>query len=187
MQEPASQQNRGEDSPRYLLIGEVLRPHGIRGELRMRVLTDFPERIPQLETVFIGTGPDDAGIGRYQITHARPHQGYMLLTVDGINDRDQAERLRGLFVMVSIEDAIPLEEGEYYLYQLHGLKVRTEDGQTLGIISEVLETGANDVYVIHSPQYGEILIPVIPETVLKVDIAGGYVLVHLLDGLLPGA
>jgi 16S rRNA processing protein RimM len=164
-----------------------LRPHGIRGELRIRVLTDFPERIPELETIFIGTGPDDPKITGYTVTHARPHQGYMLLRVEGVEDRDQAERLRQLFVMVSVEDAVPLEEGEYYLYQLHGLAVRTDDGQTIGIISEVLETGANDVYIVHSPQYGEVLIPVTPEAVLEVNIAEGYVLVHMLDGLLPGA
>lgn len=175
----------GGSPPRYLLIGKVLRPHGVRGELRVQVLTDYPERISKLETVFIGTGNNDENATPYALNHARPHQNYMLLTLENVNDREQADLLRELFVMVALENAVPLEEGEYYLYQLEGLQARTDDGQILGTVSEVLETGANDVYVITSPKYGEILIPVTDETIVKVDVAAGYIIVHLLEGLLP--
>ncbi|MCB9451961.1 MAG: 16S rRNA processing protein RimM [Anaerolineaceae bacterium] len=181
-----SANRRGAESPRYLLIGEVLRPHGIRGEIRMRVLTDFPERISERDTVFINRTLDNPEPTAYTLERARPNQEYMLLKLEGVNDRDQAERLRDSLVMIAIEDAVPLEEGEYFLFQLHGLEVRTEDGQPFGVIKEVLETGANDVYVVNSLQHGEVLIPAIPESVLEVNIDGGYVLVHLMDGLLPG-
>lgn len=171
-------------APEYLLLGEILRPHGIRGELRMRILTDFPERIDKLETVYLGRGPQAPQVSPYRVQHMRMHQKYGLLKLETINDRIDAERLRDLFVMVHIADAVPLEEDEIYLYQLIGLTVYTQDGQILGSISDVLETGANDVYVVESPQHGEILIPVTDETIVSTDIEAGAVTVILPDGLL---
>jgi 16S rRNA processing protein RimM len=116
----------------------------------------------------------------------RMHQGFMLIRFREIADRTQAERFRGLFIMVRIEDAVPLDEGEFYLYQVLGLPVVTEDGQALGVIHEVLETGANDVYVVRDGPYGEVLIPVTPDTIVRTDVAAGEVVVRLPEGLLPG-
>ena len=173
------------DRPRYLVVGEILRPHGIRGELRMRILTDYPERIPQLERVYIAKDPQPVSPAAYNVQHMRMHQGYGLLKLQGIDDRTQADLLRDLTVLVAIEDAVPLEEGEFYLYQLFGLSVQTADGSTVGRITDVLETGANDVYVVDSPQYGEILIPVTDDTILETDIEHGVVVVNLPEGLIP--
>jgi 16S rRNA processing protein RimM len=89
--------------------------------------------------------------------------------------------------MVALEDAVPLEDGEHYLYQIIGLRVETETGDVLGTLTEVLETGANDVYIVDSPQYGEVLIPATDETILDTDIQAGRMVVKLPDGLLPGA
>jgi 16S rRNA processing protein RimM len=180
-------QNRSEDStqPKYLLLGEVLRPHGIRGELRMRILTDYPERITDLETIYIGKDPYEANAAAYRVEHMRLHQAYGLLKLATIDDRTQAEPFRELFVMVDIADAVPLEEDEFYLYQLIGLKVETEAGEFLGEIQDVLETGANDVYVVKGEAYGEVLIPVTDETIVKTDIEAGVMVVNLPDGLLP--
>jgi 16S rRNA processing protein RimM len=174
-------------APKYLLLGEVLRPHGIQGEMRVRVLTDYPERLAELDTVYIGHDPNDEKATAYGIDSVRMHQGYALLKLAGVDDRDQADLLRQLYVMVSLEDAVPLEEGEFYLYQLIGLTVETEAGQTIGTLTEVLETGANDVYIVQSPRYGEVLIPVTDETIVKTDIDAGKVIVKLPEGLLPGA
>ncbi len=80
--------------PRYLVLGEILRPHGIRGELRMRVLTDYPERIPHLDQIYLAESADDDDPAAYQVTNMRMHQGYALLQLEGINDRTQAEPLR---------------------------------------------------------------------------------------------
>jgi 16S rRNA processing protein RimM len=173
------------ETPKYLLLGEVLRPHGIRGELRMRILTDHPERIAQLEQVYLGRDPNSADVTPYRVEHMRMHQDYGLLKLAGIDDRDQADMLRQLFVMIDLDHAVPLEEGEFYLYQLIGVNVQTADGQALGTITEVLETGANDVYVVNGSEYGEILIPVLDETIVSTDIAAGVVVVKLPDGLLP--
>ncbi|MBC7869975.1 MAG: 16S rRNA processing protein RimM [Chitinophagaceae bacterium] len=173
------------DRPEYLLLGEVLRPHGIRGELRMRVLTDYPERIATLEQVFVGTNPEDPNKTSYAVEHLRMHHEYGLLKLKGVDDRNQAELLRDLFIMVGIEHAVPLEDDEVYLYQLIGIEVRTDVGDVLGTISDVLETGANDVYIVDSPTYGEILIPITSHTLLETNIDEGFVLVKLPEGLLP--
>jgi 16S rRNA processing protein RimM len=166
-------------------LGEILRPHGIRGELRMRVLTDFPEHITRRGHVYLGDNPNVTSAKQYQVQHMRMHQGYALLKLKNIDNRNHAELLRDLFVMVHINDAVPLEDDEIYLYQLIGVTVQTTDGEVLGEISDVLETGANDVYVVQGPTYGEILIPVTDETVIATDIDDGVVIISLPDGLLP--
>ncbi len=171
--------------PKYLLIGEILRPHGIIGEVKTKVLTHYPERLSRLKTVYLTPSPDSTKITEYALENVRMHQGYALLKFKGIDDRDQADLLRQLVVMVAIGDAIPLDEGEHYLYQLLGLTVQTESGEILGTLTEVLETGANDVYIVNSPRYGEVLIPATSETILSTDIAAKMMTVRLPDGLLP--
>jgi len=171
--------------PKYLLIGEILRPHGILGEVKTKVLTHYPERLSRLKTVYLTPSPDSANIIAYSLESVRMHQGYALLKFKGVNDRDQADLLRQLVVMVAIGDAVPLDEGELYLYQLVGLTVQIEGGETLGTLTEVLETGANDVYIVDSPRYGEVLIPATPETILSTDISTKLMTVRLPNGLLP--
>jgi len=173
--------------PQYLLIGEILRPHGVIGEVRMKVITHYPERLPQLKVVYLTPSMDSSEIAPYTIERMRMHQGYALMKFKGIDDRDQADKLRQLVVMVAIGDAIPLDDGEVYLYQLVGLTVQTETGETLGKLTEVLETGANDVYIVDSPKYGEVLIPATHETIRSTDISTGIMTVTLPDGLLPSA
>jgi 16S rRNA processing protein RimM len=171
--------------PKYLLIGEILRPHGVRGELRMRVLTDYPERIAKLKTVYLAHNPDKDEVVSHAVKHVRMHQDYALLTLNDVPDRNHAEHLRGLFVMVGLQDAVPLDDDEVYLYQLIGMEVHTEQGDFLGTVTDVLETGANDVYIVQSQQYGEVLIPVTDETILDTDTETNRITVKLPDGLLP--
>ncbi len=152
----------------------------------MRLLTDYPERIGKLKTVYLGDKPDATRVTPYSVQGFRMNGAYGLLRLKDIDDRDQADRLRGLFLLVDMANAVPLEAGEFYLYQLIGLRVETEAGETLGTLAEVLETGANDVYIVNSPRYGEVLIPVIPDTIVLTDVEAGIVIVRLPDGLLPG-
>lgn len=173
------------EAPKYLILGQILRPHGIRGELRMRILTDYPERIAKLKTVYLGTSPDDTRMTPYQVEGNRLSTGAGLLKLRGVDDRDAAERFRELMVMVDMANAVPLEEGEFYLYQLFGIRVVLEDGTLLGTLVDVLETGANDVYIIDSPTYGEVLIPVTSETVLSTDVDQRVMTVRLPEGLIP--
>ncbi len=175
---PAQQQ------PPFLLLGRVLRPHGVRGEVRIEVLTAYPERIVPGRRVFVGPDPQDPlSATAHTVTRSRTHQKLLILQFEGITDRTAAEALRGQFVMVTLENAVPLEEGEFYLFQLIGLAVYTDEGEHLGRITDVIETGANDVYVVHGPR-GEVLLPAIDECILELDIEGGKVVVHLLEGLL---
>lgn len=171
--------------PDFLLLGEVLRPHGVRGELRVRLFTDYPERIASLKTVYLANSPDAAQPKPFQVAGMRMNGPFGLLKLREIPDRTQADRLRGLFVLVDVEHAVPLEEGEFYLYQLIGARVQTDTGEALGTLVDVLETGANDVYVIDSPRYGEVLIPVLDDVVVNTDISAGMLTVRIPDGLLP--
>lgn len=171
--------------PAYLLLGEILRPHGIRGELRVRVLTDYPERIAELETVYLSLKPNDPQPRPYNVRAVREHQGYLLVTFQQIADRTEAEALRGYYVMVDIENAVPLEDDEIYLYQLIGMTVALEDGEVLGEVVDVLETGANDVYVVHGEKYGEVLIPINDETLIETNTDTNRITVRPPEGLLP--
>lgn len=174
-----------EQQPKYLLIGVILRPHGVIGELRMKVITSYPERISGLKTLFLADSPNSTVVTQYALERVRMHQEYALLKFKGIDDRDQANLLRQLFVMVAIEDAIPLDEGELYLYQLIGMTVQTDEGETIGSLTEVLETGANDVYVVDSPQYGEVLVPATDQTIISTDTTQRIITIHVMEGLLP--
>lgn len=170
--------------PAFLLLGQVLRPHGVRGELRINVLTSYPERITPGMEVYLGSDPEDSDRAvRYVVEGARTHLQYLILHLEGVTDRNEADLLREQYVMVRLEDAVPLEEDEFYLFQALGLAVYTEDGEHLGEVTEVLETGANDVYVVHGER-GEILLPAIDDCVLDVDIEAGKMTVRLIEGLL---
>src|SRR5262245_26009499 len=130
---------------RYLAVGKVVRAHGVHGEISISVLTDFPERFETTEWLYMG---NEFEASPYRLEKYRWHKQNILLTLAGITDRTQAEQLRGRYVQVPIEQAVPLPEGDYYHFQLVGLNVVTTDDQFLGTISEILETGANDVYVV---------------------------------------
>ena len=172
-------------TPPYLLIGEILRPHGVTGELKMRVFTHHPEHLPKLNRVYLSEMAEATEVTPFDLKKVRMNQEYALLTLAGVDDRNQADRLRQLFVSVAIEDAVPLEDGEHYLYELIGMEVYTEDGELLGEIQEVLETGANDVYIVNGQQLGEVLIPVTNETILSTDVITKRIVVRLPEGLLP--
>jgi 16S rRNA processing protein RimM len=172
-------------APSYLLIGEILRPHGVVGELKMRVLTAYPERLRELKTVYLADDPESDSPKAYTLQQVRYHQDYALIKLQEIPDRTAAERYRALFVLVAIDDAIPLETGEHYLFQLIGMSVHLESGELLGTLVDVMETGANDVYVVESDQHGEVLIPVTEHTLLHTDSEARRITVRLPEGLLP--
>lgn len=166
---------------RYLAIGRVVKAHGVRGEISVAVLTDFPERFDTTERVYLG---NEFEAEAYQLKKFRWHKKNVLLTLDGIDDRDQAERLRGLFVQIPIEDVAPLPEGDFYVYELIGLQIVSTDNQVLGTLINILETGANDVYVVETPDKSQILLPAIPDVVREIDADAGKITVELIDGLI---
>ena len=171
--------------PSYVVIGQVRRPHGIAGEVRVEILTDYPERIGQHDYLYLAHPETPDSVERYELESVRPHKGILLVKLEGCDDRDTAEELRGMLVEVPLEDAVPLEEGEYYHFQLEGVDVETETGEWLGRVGEVLRGGAHDVYLVRGPR-GEILLPAVEDVILELDLEERKMTVHLLPGLLPG-
>ncbi len=167
-------------TPLFLAVGFLRRPHGVRGEMLMDVLTDFPERLKKGTLLYVG---DEHHPMRIRST--RPHAQGMIVAFDGYHDPEQASQLRNQLAQVRADDRPPLPEGEYYQHQLLGLSVVSDEGQQLGRLASILETGANDVYVVRSHLGKEILLPAIPDVIQEIDLANGEMRVHLLPGLIP--
>jgi len=163
--------------PEFLVVGRVLRPHGVRGELLLEALTDSPGPLNGVDTVYLG----DAA-APYPLAGAHLHRGRLLIRLQDCADRDAAEAFRGQLVQIRIGDAAPPPPGSYYYHQIVGLAVVTEEGEALGEVTEILETGSNDVYVVSGPS-GEILLPALTSVILKVDLEAKRMTVHLLEGL----
>jgi len=173
------------DQPEYLVLGRVLRPHGVRGELRVSTMTDYPERVGELETLYLSRDIEGKDAKPYTIETVRLHQEYILIKFKTIPDRNAADRLRDLYVLVDMEHAVPLDDDEVYLYELIGLTVKLEDGTVLGTLSEIMETGANDVYIVKSDTHGTILVPAHDETIVEIDLEGKVIIVAPPLGTLP--
>ena len=167
------------DADDFIVIGQITKPHGVRGEVRVKPHTDEPARFTWLEQVYVGADAPQP----MAVEQARVHQGMILLKLTAVNDRTAAESLRGEWLLVPEEEAIPLEEGEYFLYQLEGLTVETTTGETLGTITSIIETGANNVFVVQGDQ-GELLLPDIEDVVQEIDFENDRMLVTLLPGLI---
>jgi len=165
--------------PEHLVVGYLRRPHGLRGEALMNIRTDFPERLQSGMEVYVGKNYTPVIIAR-----CRAIPKGMLITFKGVNVRQEIEELCGQNVYVRAEGRPPLPEGEYYHHQLIGLQVIGEDGQVLGELTDILETGANDVYVVRHADGSEILLPAIPAVVLGVDLSHKEMRVSLLPGLI---
>jgi 16S rRNA processing protein RimM len=169
-----------DEEAEFIVIGEITKPHGVRGEMRVKPHTDEPERFTWLEQVYVG----EENPRLMAVEKARLHQGMILLKLTAVNDRSAADALRGEWLMVPEADALPLEEGEYFLFQLKGLAVVTVDGEALGTLTGVIETGANNVFVVQGEQ-GELLLPDIEDVVQEIDFENGRMVVTLLPGLRP--
>jgi 16S rRNA processing protein RimM len=166
--------------PRFLVIGRILKPHGVRGEVRVDIISESPERFTWLDEVYIGHEMPTLRT----VESIRFHKSWALLKLAGCDDRNSANLLRSQLVQIPESEGLPLEDGEYYLYQLLGLKVYTEDHDYLGDISEVIETKANNVFVVKGLD-AEILLPDIGEVIRDIDFESGVVTVRLMPGLLP--
>jgi 16S rRNA processing protein RimM len=153
--------------------------------LRVGIITDYPERLGQHACFYLASPDSPEAVQRYLVEKLRRHRGALLLKLGGCDDRNAADELRGMLVQIPIEAAAPLEEGEYYHFQLIGVRVETEGGEWLGQVVEVLATGANDVYVVRGP-WGEVLLPAVDDVVLELDLELKRMVVHLLPGMLAG-
>ena len=154
------------------------------GEVVVEVLTDFPEALPGKTVTILFEGADTPP-DRLAVDSMRWHRGRLLLRLAGLHDRAAADGLRGALIQIDASQAEPLAEGQYYHHQIVGLRAVTSDGELLGRVSAVLETGANDVYVVETPESGELLLPAIRSVVQRIDLQAGEMIVHLLEGLRP--
>jgi 16S rRNA processing protein RimM len=166
--------------PEYLLVGTFRRPHGLRGDLLMEVVTDFPERLRTGTEVFVGVAHE-----RHVIAATRQHSGGMLVRLQGLDTADSAGVMRKRDVYVRGANRPALPKGQYYHHELLGSTVLDRQGTSLGYLSEILETGANDVFVVRMADERELLLPVIDTVVEQIDPAQKTIRVFVPDGLLP--
>lgn len=165
----------------YFDIGVIVKPQGIKGEIRVMPVTDDPARFGWLDEVEVSQNGGPRKV--YRLEEARHQPPLVILKLAGVNDRNAAERLTGGILQIPPEKALPLEEDEYYIRDLIGMDVWTEAGEKLGVLTEVLHTGANDVYMVKTPDKKEILIPAIKQCILSVQPAARRMQVFLPEGL----
>ncbi len=160
-------------------VGEIVAAHGLYGEVRVQPLTDFPERFHRLAAVWVSR-PGQPAV-RHGIRHVEAHRTkpLVILALAGISTREQARALTGAAVEIEDDQIVELPAGVYFEHDIVGLNAVTTDGQQLGPVTEVLRTGANDVYV--TPRC---LIPAIPDVIARIDLEAGCLLVHPVPGLL---
>lgn len=164
-----------------LLVGQITSSFGLRGQLKMVAVTNQIDHLQQrIRTLYIG--PKYQPHKLQQLIEHKP--GVLIITLAGISDRNGAELLRGAEVYIRETEAAPLGEGEYFIHSLYNLLVVTDAGEEIGRVREVLETGANDVLVVPRASGGEALIPMIHDVVRTIDLAGGRIVIHPLEGLL---
>jgi len=161
-------------------VGRIVGSRGNRGEVKVELLTDFPDRFRDLQWVYL-IDPRDK-LESLKIERVWFHKNFIIIKFEGVESISEAEILRGRFLAVKREEAVKLPEGSYYLYEVMGLDVFTEDGEYLGKVQEIWKTGSNDVYVVKDGEE-ELLLPAIREVVRKIDLTEKKMVVHLLEGL----
>lgn len=164
-----------------LQVGVITTTHGVRGEVKVFPTTDDANRFKKLKHVILDTGKEQLDL---EITQVKFFKNLVILKFKGIDNINEIEKYKGKSLYVTRENAIKLKKNEYFIADLIGLKAVTEDGTELGSVTDVLQTGANDVYVVKQPDGEEVLIPAIKDCVLNVDLEAGIMTLHLLDGLL---
>jgi 16S rRNA processing protein RimM len=162
------------DPEHALLVGRVLAPHGLRGELKVYPLTDFPERFEPGSHLWLRGEPVVVQASRWQ-------RGTVFLKLGHVSDRPAAQALAGAELHAPEDPSLP-EEGQFFRHDILGLSVRVESGETLGEVVDILVTGANDVYVVHGER-GELLVPALDDVVKEVDLDRREMVVDLMEGM----
>ena len=163
-----------------LQVGVITSTHGIRGEVKVFPTTDAPNRFRKLKQVILDTGKEQLDM---EIASVKFFKNQVIVKFKGIDDINDVEKYRKAGIYVTRENAVPLGENEYFIADLIGLKVISDDEEELGVIDDVLQTGANDVYIVKKEQTPDLLIPAIKDCIKNVNIEEGTMVVHLLPGL----
>ena len=163
-----------------LRVGVISSTHGVRGEVKVYPTTDDVNRFKKLKKVVLDTGREYIDL---EISGVKFFKNMVILKFKGIDNINDIEKYKGKDLLVHREDAVKLEENENYVADLINLKVVTDEGQVLGCLTEVMETGANDVYVVETEDGKELLLPAIRDCILDVDLDEEVMTVHILPGL----
>jgi len=159
-----------------IVIGKIVATYGHRGMLKVLPLTDFPDRFLDMRQVTL----EQAGKQQdYTLTGARGQGRHMLVSFAEIPDMNSAETLKGALVKVAREDLVPLPEGSFYIFEIIGLQVYTPEGGCLGVVEDVIQTGANDVYLVDTGEKAPLLVPALKQVVRQIDPKAGRMVVDL--------
>ena len=163
-----------------LRVGVLVKPHGLAGEVKVYPTTDEPEKFTSLKKVYIKTKNETLTL---KIDKAHYFKQFVIVHFEGLDRIEDVEPLMKKDLWIDREEAVDLEENEYYIADLLGMKVVTDEGKELGKIKDVMDTGANDVYIVQTAG-GEVLLPAIRECILNVDVENDLMTVHVMDGLI---
>jgi 16S rRNA processing protein RimM len=164
-----------------LQVGVISSTHGVRGEVKVFPTTDDVKRFKRLKEVILETGKEELTL---EIEGVKFFKQFAILKFKGIDNINDIEKYKGKSLFVTRKNAVPLRRDEYFIADLQGLSVEDEDGNLIGTLRDVMETGANDVYIVDMTDGREVLLPAIKECILDVDVEGGKIRVHMMDGLL---
>ena len=164
----------------FLQVGIISSTHGVRGEVKVFPTTDDAVRFKKLKKVILNAGKEQIPL---EIENVKFFKQFVILKFKGIDNINDIEKYKGKSLFVDRENAVKLEKDEYYIADLIGMQVFTEEGR-LGVLKDVLETGVNEVYVVDSDKYGEVLIPAIQQCILDVNVQEQTMKVYLLEGLI---
>jgi 16S rRNA processing protein RimM len=163
-----------------LQVGVISSTHGLRGEVKVFPTTDDPNRFKELKIIILDTGRERKEL---EIEGVKFFKQFVILKFKGIDNINDIEKYKGKSLLVPRENAVALEENEYYVADLIDMQVELEDGSLFGILTDVMKTGANDVYCVQTEAYGEVLIPAIKDCILHVDVEEKKMKIHLMEGL----
>lgn len=165
---------------KLLQVGVISSTHGVRGEVKVFPTTDDVKRFKKLKKVILDTGREHLSL---EVESVKFFKQFAIVKFKGIDNINDIEKYKGKSLLVDREHAVKLKKDEYFIADMIGLRVITDDGEEFGTLKDVLETGANDVYIIDSVKHGEVLIPAIKQCVLDVDIENNKMVIHLMEGL----
>ena len=165
----------------FLKVGVITTTHGVRGEVKVYPTTDEPERFLELDHVLLDTGKEFRDL---EIKNVRFFKNLVILKFKGIDNINDIEKYKGHDLWIPREEGQELDEDEYYIADLLGLRVILDDGTEFGTLKNVMETGANDVYIIDTNTHGEVLVPAIRECIQDIDLEKNTMTIHLMKGLI---
>ncbi len=165
---------------KLLQVGVISSTHGVRGEVKVFPTTNDVKRFKKLKNVILDTGREHLPL---EVESVKFFKQFAILKFKGIDNINDIEKYKGKSLLVDREHAVKLRKDEYFIADMIGLIVFTDDGEEFGKLKDVLETGANDVYIIDSLKHGEVLVPAIKQCILDVDIENGKMVIRLMEGL----